>query len=262
MAACHMTLIDRQRIATNTMAFWFDTNGAAFAFRPGQHADFVSAQALRETEIDNPRTYSIASPPEDKSRVMIAMRTLKPAAKSAVKAAALGAPFLVSRARGSFTLHSDFIRPAVFLAGGIGIAPVRSILQWATRERLPHRMYLFYANRQADDAAFIKEFETMTTQNPNFTFIPTLTRHSDQAWPYEKGRINKQMLKRYLIWLNGPVYYIAGPPRMVAAMTDLLNSLGVSDDDLKKENFDQQSLYQNSTEGSPGTASNDSYSAT
>src|SRR6266550_4735581 len=107
MALCQMTLVDRQRIARDTMAFWFDTNGASFEFRAGQHA---------------------------------------------------------------------VIRPAVFLAGGMGIAPIRSILHWATRERLPHRLYLFYSNRQVVDAAFIKEFETMTAQNPNFTFISTFTR--------------------------------------------------------------------------------------
>jgi len=57
----------------------------------------------------------------------------------------------------------------VFIAGGIGIAPIRSILQHATQERLPHKLYLFYSNREADDAAFLEELENMTVQNPNLT---------------------------------------------------------------------------------------------
>src|SRR5713101_1519735 len=80
-----------------------------------------------------------------------------------------------------FLLHKDFARPAVFLAGGIGITPVRSILDWATQERLPHKLYLFYSNREAVDAAFIEEFESMTAQNPNFTLIPTVTGHKSLA---------------------------------------------------------------------------------
>src|SRR2546430_7297371 len=51
---------------------------------------------------------------------------------------------------------------------------------------------------EAEDAAFIEEFESMTAQNPNFTLIPTVTGHKTLAWPYEKGHINRQMLTRYL----------------------------------------------------------------
>src|SRR5229473_2268747 len=237
MALCHMTLVDRQRIARDTMAFWFDTNGASFEFRAGQHADFIPTRSFPGGDDGSSVTLSIASPPQGKSPVMLAMRTCQSAFRSVLELAALGDRFIVSRARGSFTLHHDVIKPAGFLAGGMGIAPIRSILHWATRERLPHRLYLFYSNRQVADAAFIKEFETMTAQNPNFTFISTSTRHANTPRPYESGRIDPQMLKRYLVWPKGPIYYLAGPPGMVVAMSELLISLGVSDDDLKTENF-------------------------
>src|SRR6202140_4694711 len=189
MPEYQMTLTNRQSIARDTMAFWFDANGARYEFRAGQHADFVFG-----SESDNSRTFSLASSPFDKDPIMIATRMRKTAFKTALKAAALGTKFTVSRPRGSFTLHRDITRPAVFLAGGIGIAPIRSILQWASQERLPHKLYLFYSNREAEDAAFIEEFESMTAQNPNFTFVPTITGHRTIAWRYEKGHINREML--------------------------------------------------------------------
>ncbi len=173
---------------------------------------------------------------------MIALRLRETGFKTALKAAALGTKFKVSRPRGSFTLHKDFARPAVFLAGGIGITPVRSILDWATRERLPHRLYLFYANRLAEDAAFLEELEGLAARNPCFTLIPTVTRHMSPAWPHEKGHINREMLSRYLVGFNGPIYYIAGPSGMVSAMTDLLHSSGVSDDDMRTEEFGDYKL--------------------
>jgi ferredoxin-NADP reductase len=256
MAEYQMTLMDRQRIARETMAFWFDTNGARYEFRAGQHADFVFGN-----ESDNSRTFSLASSPLDKEPLMIAMRMRKTAFKSALKAAALGTKFIVSRPRGSFTLHRDITRPAVFLAGGIGITPIRSILQSATQERLPHKLYLFYSNREADDVAFLEEFENMTVQNPNLTLIPTVTGHRTLAWPYEKGHINREMLSRYLLGLNGPIYYIAGPSGMVTAMTDLLNSSGVSDDDIRTEEFGDYKLYQNSAQCDQVTGNNRSDSA-
>ena len=173
---------------------------------------------------------------------MIAMRMRKTTFKSALKAAALGTKFTVSRPRGSFTLHRDITRPAVFLAGGIGITPIRSILQCATQERLPHKLYLFYSNRGADDAAFIEELQSMAVQNPNLTLVLTVTGHKTLAWPYEKGHISRDMLTRHLFLLNGPIYYIAGPSGMVTAMTELLNSSGVSQNDVRTEEFGDYKL--------------------
>jgi ferredoxin-NADP reductase len=168
---------------------------------------------------------------------MIAMRMRETGFRTALKVAPRGSMFMVSRPRGSFTLHKDFARPAVYLAGGIGITPMRSVLHWASKERAPHWLYLFYSNRHVEDAAFLEELEGLATQNPGFTFIPTLTRSTSQAWPFERGPINRALLTRHLQGINGPVYYLAGPSGMVSAMTTLLHSLGVSDDDIKTEEF-------------------------
>jgi ferredoxin-NADP reductase len=237
MAEYRMTLVDRQQIAADTMAFWFEPDDGYFEFRAGQHVDVVFAHPRQGSENDNFRTFSLASSPQEKTSIMIAMRMRKTPFKGALQCAALGTKFVVSRPRGSFTLHKDATRPAVFLAGGIGIAPIRSILQDAAQERLEHKLYLFYSNRDADDAAFLEELENLRGQNHNFIFIPTVTGHRTLAWPYEKGHIHFEMLKRYLPTLKGPVYYIAGPSGMVTAMTRLLNSSGVSEDDMKTEEF-------------------------
>jgi ferredoxin-NADP reductase len=249
-----MTLVDRRRVARDTMAFWFDAKSTNFEFRAGQHADFVLAHPSIGNESDNSRTFSLASPPQEKGPIMIAMRMRKTDFKNALMAAAVGTKFIVSRSSGSFTLHRDITRPAVFLAGGIGITPIRSILKQAAQDRLPHKLYLFYSNREADDAAFLEEFEGMSTQNPNFLLISTVTGHRTLSWPYEKGHINREMLMRYLIGLKGPVYYIAGPSGMVTGMTDLLHSSGVSDDDIKTEEFGHYQLFQDPAQCHQGTS--------
>jgi ferredoxin-NADP reductase len=244
MAEFQMTLMDRQRIARDTMAFWFDTNGARYQFRAGQHADFTLLHPSPEHEGDNSRTFSLANSPQDKGQVMIALRMRETGFKTALKAAALGTKLQVSSPRGSFTLHKDATRPAVFLAGGIGITPMRSILHWAAQERLPHKLYLFYSNRHLEDAAFLGELEDLAIKNPFFKFIPTLTGVESPAWPYEHDAIDHGLLTRYLRSLHGPVYYAAGPSGMVAAMTGLLHSAGVSDDDIKTEEFGDYKQYQ------------------
>ena len=245
MADYQMTLVDRQRIARGTMTFWFDTNGRKYDFRAGQHADFAFMHPPLGGEGDSSRTFSFANSPHDTGLVMIAMRMRETGFKTALMSAALGTKFRVSRPRGSFTLHMDFARPAVFLAGGIGITPVRSILEWATQERMPHKLYLFYSNREAVDAAFLEELEALTKQNPHFTLIPTITRLTYSAWRYEVGHINRQLLSRHITELNRPVFYTAGPSGMVTAMTNLLRSLDVSEDDMRTEEFGDYKATEN-----------------
>jgi ferredoxin-NADP reductase len=195
MAEFQVSLVDRQRIARDTMAFCFNTNEARYEFRAGQHGDFVFMDPSSESADDNSRTFSFANSPGDKRLVLIALRMRQTGFKTAIKTAALGTRFKVSRPRGSFTLHKDVTRPAVFLAGGIGITPIRSILHWATQERLPHKLYLFYSNRTLQDAAFLEDLESLATHNPSFTLIPTITRIKSPTWPYENGPIDLNLLK-------------------------------------------------------------------
>ena len=238
MAEYQMTLIDRQRIARGTMAFWFDTDGARYEFRAGQHADFVFGSGS-----DNSRTFSLASSPLDKEPIMVAMRMRKTGFKTALNAAEFGTKFKVSRPRGSFTLHRDVTRPAVF------------------QERLPHKLYLFYSNREAGDTPFIEELQGMAAQNPNFTLVLTITGHKPLSWPYETGHIDREMLTRHLLGLHGPIYYIAGPSGMVTAMSELLNSSGVNADDIRTEEFGDYKLSQDPAPSDPTTDNHRSDSA-
>jgi ferredoxin-NADP reductase len=237
MAEYQATLSEKVEIARDTIAFRFATNGAPYEFRAGQHADFAFWNSSEGDQNDNSRTFSLASSPHQRTSITVAMRMRDTGFKIALKRAPLGTRFKVSSPRGSFTLHKDITRPAVFLAGGIGITPMYSILQWATQLRLPHPLYLFFSNRCWEDAGFLKDLENLATQNPCFTLIPTLTRNASPAWRYEKGQIDRGLLMQYLGSLNGPIYYLAGPSGMVASMSAMLRNAGVSDDDVRTEEF-------------------------
>jgi ferredoxin-NADP reductase len=140
---------------------------------------------------------------------------------------------------GSFTLHNNTARPAVFLAGGIGVAPFLSMLSYATGEKLCHPIVLFYANRYLEDAAFMNSLWNLERVNPRFRFIPTLTRtdRNYRGWKGETGHISSEMLVTQVGIMRGPIYYIAGPPRMVAATRRTLSEVGVDEDDIRTEDF-------------------------
>jgi NAD(P)H-flavin reductase len=60
---------------------------------------------------------------------------------------------------------------------------------------------------------------------------------SHREWKGETGFINKEMLTKHLPSLQGPIYYLAGPPAMVAAMRRMLIGAGVDQDDMRTEEF-------------------------
>src|ERR1035441_4708610 len=60
---------------------------------------------------------------------------------------------------------------------------------------------------------------------------------SKKEWKGETALINKEMLSRHLANLQGPIYYIAGPPAMVTAMRETLVSAGVEEGDIRIDEF-------------------------
>ncbi len=168
---------------------------------------------------------------------MVAMRMRKTAFKNSLRAIPIGTRIKVSSPMGSFTLHKDSSKPAVFVAGGIGITPIRSIIGWATEQKLPHKLYLFYSNRTPEETAFLHRLGSWACINFNFKIIATVTACKDPFWPHEFGRINEEMLAKHLPEIHNSVYYLCGPPPMVAAMRQLLDHLGVSEDNVKTEEF-------------------------
>jgi len=159
--------------------------------------------------------------------------------KRSLKKVPLNTEAKIGSAAGSFTLHKNPAKPAVFLAGGVGITPFLSIVRQADHDRLPHRLCLFYSNRRPEDAAFLDTLQTLETTNPNFRLSCTMTEmsKSKKEWKGDTALIDKEMLSRRLAILQGPIYYIAGPPTMVTAMRETLVSAGIEEDDIRAEEF-------------------------
>src|SRR2546427_661655 len=100
-----------------------------------------------------------SAPPDDD--VVVTTRMRDAAFKRVLGSMPIGATVQAEGPFGSFTLHINAAKPAVFLAGGIGITPFRSMIRDAAARKLPHHLYLFYSNNRPEDAAFLDELAAL-----------------------------------------------------------------------------------------------------
>lgn len=231
----NLFLSDSRKVAEDTMAFWFEPE-QPMRFKPGQFGDFSIVDPPYTDAEGNTRTFSFASAPESE-RIMIATRMRESAFKRSLTALPTGSPIQLKGPMGDFVLHKDPKRPAVFLVGGIGITPVRSIVEHASKQHLSHQLFVFYTNATRARAAFIDDFKAWSASNANLSFVPTLTDESPKEWVFETGKLDRQMLSRHISNLNTPIYYVVGPPAMVAAMKEILDDIGIDEMQVKSEDF-------------------------
>jgi len=230
-------LLSRVEVAEGTVAFHFE-KPSGFDFKPGQAADLTLSNPPETDSEGNTRTFSIASSPFE-NQLMFTTRMRDTAFKRSLKKVSLGTQIKIDPPTGSFTLHKNSAKPAVFLAGGIGITPFLSIVRQADHDRLPHKLHLFYSNRRPEDAPFLDVLPVLQKSNPNFKLICTMTKmpQSKKEWNGETGLINQEMLSRHLSNRQGPIYYIAGPPAMVAGLRKMLVDAKIDEDDIRTEDF-------------------------
>ena len=237
MAGYQSRLLSRVEVAQDTMAFHLE-KPTGFDFKPGQSVDLTLMNPPETDSEGNTRTFSIASA-QFENQLIFATRMRDTAFKRSLKRVALGTVVKMDSAMGSFTLHKNSAKPAVFLAGGIGITPFSSIVRQADHDRAPHKLYLFYSNLRPEDAAFLESLGALEKTNPNFRLIATMTEmpRSKKMWNGETGWIDKEMLSRHLSKLHGPIFYIAGPPAMVTGMRKMLVASTIDEDDIRSEEF-------------------------
>jgi ferredoxin-NADP reductase len=242
-----LKLKSRAEVAERTLELRFE-KPSEMTFKSGQFMDLTLIDPPETDAEGNTRGFSINNAPDD-PELMFTTRLRDTAFKRVLQSMPLGTEVKVEGPFGNLTLHNNTSRPAVLLAGGIGITPFRSMVRRATHERLPHRIFLFYANRRPEDAPFLDEMRDLERANPKFTFVPTMTQMagSHVPWTGDTGYLDHDTISKYVGGgtegtspgeiLAESIYYIAGPPRMVAGLRTMLNKSDIDDDDIRTEEF-------------------------
>ena len=195
------------------------------------------------------RHFTISSSPTE-NFIMFSTRIRDSPYKKRLSTLEEGNKVKVRGPEGQFVLHQDYSKPAVFLSGGIGVTPFRSMIKYATDKQLPLQIVMFDSNRNRDNILFKREFDNWAKNNNNLKLIYTISedhgRQEQQSsstasdWKGEYGRIDKAMILKYLDtnMLNNSIFYICGPPSMLQAMQSLLqDNLEIPRERIKVEEF-------------------------
>ena len=199
-------------------------DGGAFEFRAGQAVLIASHGA------DARKPYSIASSPEDaRQHGWIELLIGVGADGSAGPHVTLEAGHLVDveGPLGAFAFpDAPAERHFVFVAGGTGIAPLRSMLRHVLSGSLDtERIGLLYSARTPDDFAFADEFHALAAHG-RLDFLQTITRDTERDWSGARGRIDRGVLAP-LVRTPETLCFVCGPVAMVDEMPRLLTELGV-----------------------------------
>lgn len=221
-------LLRKRAVAEGTTEFTLE-KPPGFEYRAGQFGDLVLPPSTGLDDSNNKHGFSFASAPfEDTLRMATRMRGS--AYKNAAAKVPEGTMVKLLALWGDFTLQKNASVPAVFVTGGIGITPVRSIIAQATHERTAHKLTLIYANRTPALAAYTGDFQKFARENPNFTFVPVYTE--------SQGHVNADTIHQHVADIAGSRFYLSGPEGMVKAMRTLLMDVGADEDNIRTEEFE------------------------
>lgn len=231
----YLPFVKKEKIAKDTYSFYFDSAKQNFSFLAGQYVDMI-------LPIKNPdyrgseRSFTIASSPLNKKYLMITTKIMKSSFKKALVSLKPDQAVEFNGPWGEFVFKEEETFPRVFLAGGIGITPFHSTIAYAHSKILSIPITLFVSFSRWEDVVFYKELSDISKENPNVKIIYTIT-HPDPQWKGETGRISEGLMKKYVLDISDPRYYIVGPPNMVADMEEIVVKMGVPSEKIFIENF-------------------------
>jgi len=225
------------RIASDTADFVFSP-GRKFAYEPGQYLEWT-LQHNKTDSRGSRRIFTLASSPTEQDiRIGIKFYDKSSSFKQALMGANEDTLIVASQLAGDFVMPKDPSKKLVFIAGGIGITPFRSMVKYLIDKNEKRTVTLLYSARTEESLAYKRIFEEARTKlgiNTIYAISDTGARITDHnAVP---GVINGELIKRSVSDYLDSVFYISGTHPMVEAMQEILLGLGVSKSNIKIDFF-------------------------
>jgi glycine betaine catabolism B len=206
----------KDRVAENTWTFYFEPM-SKFDFTPGQYLEWTLPHKNPDKRGIR-RYFTISSAPEE-SQVMLTIRVTNSGSsfKSALMKIREDKGLVASGPQGNFVLPEDKEIPLVFIAGGIGVTPFRSMVKDMLSKKDKRKIIFLYLNSEEKDIAFKKLFEKAEAVGVRTFYINTK----------KDGYIGEKKIKEKVPDYQKYTFYISGPELMVEAFKKMIAKMGV-----------------------------------
>lgn len=219
-----LIFVESRREAGDAVSFIFKPK-RKFSWRAGQYLFYT----IPNNNPDNrgvTRYFTISSAPSEEHITITTRIFEKPSTfKNSLMKLRTGDEIEASGPDGDFIIENQK-RNFVFIAGGIGITPFRSILLDLAHKNLKPNMQLLYANHD-ENIVFKEELELITKRNSNLKINYFIS----------STRIDKKTFSTIPYSLDAIRYYISGPTNFVRAIRDIVKSQSISKENIKTDFF-------------------------
>jgi ferredoxin-NADP reductase len=231
-------LVEARMLSPNVRELVFERADAApHAFDAGQWMSFVLPLATGEVR----RSYSIASPPRGTPRFEIAVTRVQGGPGSSyLHELPIGTTLRAIGPQGFFTRAKGRGHPALFVATGTGVTPLRSMLHDAIGAGASEPLWLVFGVRHASDMLYAEELAALAKAHPKVRIEFTLSQ-PPAAWTGKKGYVQTHVraLWEDLAKVAPPHAYICGLQRMVGSVRDLLRKdMNIPREQVHSERYD------------------------
>ncbi|MFZ3301954.1 MAG: FAD-dependent oxidoreductase [Microgenomates group bacterium] len=230
-----LTLVKKTDEAKGTKSFYFKPS-EDFTFEAGQYIYIILPSLKYEDARGDTRHFTISSSPTETEdnllRITTRMRD-QSGYKKTLDELEIGATVAARGPQGFFVLNSkkvDTTSPQIFLAGGIGITPFRSIIKYNLDKGLNIPIHLIYSNSDSE-FVFKSELDLWQTQNQNLKI--------DYFDSSKEGHLDSDKLKTLLpaTDFKQTTFWAVGPNPFIDAMEEIFEKLEIPEDNIKTEKF-------------------------
>lgn len=232
-----LKLKKRVKVGTDTFDFIFQKD-KNFSFKPGQYMEWTLKHRSPDTR-GNRRYFTLASSPtEEEIHLGVKFYPEPSSFKNRLLALPPGGEIIAAERSGDFVLPENKNQELVFIAGGIGVTPFRSMVQYLLDKQEKRNITIFYSNKTVEDIAYREVFnKAQALLGIKTVYIVTDQNEKPSDTSIHSGRVDAEIIKKEIPEYLIKTFYISGPHSMVDAFESLLKSMGVPSKNIKIDFF-------------------------
>ncbi len=229
-----LTLKETVKVANGVWDFVFKPDKKV-AYLPGQYMEWTLGHKKADAR-GNRRYFTVASSPtEEDLRLGVKFYEKPSSFKSHLGALGEGGKIVASGLSGDFVLPKDQNKKLVFIAGGIGVTPFRSMVKYLIDRGQKRDIVIIYSNKTAEDIAYKEIFDQ--AENLGVKTVYTLTDNVPEGWVGRHGFVDEKMIMEEVPDFKQRTFYISGPNAMVKLFQKTLKKMGVRGRQIKTDFF-------------------------